>query len=208
MERLLNLTVACVFTVVGFLSQAVAQDATCPDTLSFDKSVDCNVELIKNDIMKSTGSDQEKAEAVKTLEKASTVIKGFGGKLGEISQVAVVYELLKMVVDLGEQSDNLGDGTGCRNFYVYMFSKDINVYSKYWLPKSKLDNGTGLKHNGAIERTLGIFTVPTDSEGQLRSKEYFGMVDRKLVEVKNDELTYVNDDLVVVIPGEETGCQK
>lgn len=214
MERLLLVLVMCMGMGMGMgIGGVRAEDSVdgvgaCAG-LEFAKAVDCFANVMIQDIGKAEGSAEDKAGAVKTVLKGVQMVKKFEGKLGGLSDLTISFEILKMMLDIVEQSDQMGaNGTGCRNYYVYAYSKDINIYSKFWMPSSKLDNGTGLKQNGALERTLGVFTAPIKGEAQLRSKEYFGMVDRKLVEVKEGKLTYVNDDLVVVMEGEETGCGK
>jgi hypothetical protein len=84
----------------------------------------------------------------------------------------------------------------------------MHLYSKFWSQKSKLDNGFGLKQMGSIERTLAILVAPGDGETQLRTKEYWGLVDRMLVKINDGKLSYVNENYSLVIPLGETSCTK
>ena len=210
MERLF-ITIICQLVlalVCALISPVHAMD--CADKQGFQAQLSCFSAEVTKEIDASADTAEVKSKAKKDLQRAVDIANKLEAKFTDMTDVMIIYEMIKLVMDVTEQADSFTgtDGKGCRNYYVYMFSKDINVYSKFWIPKSKLDNGTGLKHNGAIERTLGVFTVPMDSEAQLRSKEYLGLIDRKLVEVKNDKLVYVNDNLVIAIPGEETSCSK
>jgi hypothetical protein len=169
-------------------------------------------EALKEEIVKALKAEgKTDAETAHIMSVLSGLDKGLESVITRLNKEGDLYalsEMAKVLVDLVEQADLLGGGKGCMVYVVYNHAKDLNLYSKFWDSKNKLDNGYGLKQMGAVERTLGILVAPVGGETQLRTKEYLGLVDRMVVQVKGEKLAFVNENLVMVIPLGETSCTK
>jgi hypothetical protein len=186
--------------IVGWVTPAIADIA------------DADVEVIKTEIIKALKaegkSDSEIKEAMVLLTSLDTGLQTIVSKLANEGELYALSELTKVLIDLVDQHSLLSGGSGCKAFVVYNHRKDMHLYSKFWSQKSKLDNGFGLKQMASIERTLAILVAPGDGETQLRTKEYWGLVDRMLVKINDGKLSYVNENYSLVIPLGETSCTK
>jgi hypothetical protein len=207
MQHFLQALAMGLIMVFGAVSPVMAQ-TDCVDAKTGSLNLTCANEVLVEKMKAEGRSDAEIQRAKEILASASNAIELISQKASDGGELYVISEIAKSLIDLIDQGAMFAEGTGCKLHLVYLYSKDMNVYSKFWDKKSKLDNGYGLKQMGAIERTLATWVTPSTGTSQLRSKEYLGMIDRLLVEVREGEVTYQNIQNTLVLPLGETSCSR